>query len=34
VKPIPGVKLTAKYSAVSRDEGSDRKLGGQIDCSF
>jgi len=34
VKPIAWMKVSAKYSAVRRDDEQDRKLGAQIDCVF
>ncbi len=34
IKPRPWMKLSAKYSAISRDDEQDRKLGAQVDCSF
>ena len=33
-RPIHGIKVSAKYVAVSRNEETDKKLGSQIDCSF
>jgi hypothetical protein len=34
IKPIPSIKISAKYSSVHRDEITDNKLGGQFDYSF
>jgi hypothetical protein len=34
VKPIQGIKVSAKYSSISRDEDTDKKIGGQVDFSF
>jgi hypothetical protein len=33
-QPIRGIRVSAKYSAVNRDGETDKKMGGQVDCSF
>ncbi|MGD8978486.1 MAG: helix-hairpin-helix domain-containing protein [candidate division WOR-3 bacterium] len=34
IQPVHGIKVSAKYSAVSRDGETAKKMGGQVDCSF
>jgi hypothetical protein len=34
VKPVPSIKVSAKYSSVKRDAATDTKIGGQVDYSF